>query len=51
MGGRFFWASTSDYIGRRNTYFVFMVLGFCLYCTVPYTGSVGSVAAASSAAS
>jgi len=43
MGGRFFWASTSDYIGRRNTYFVFMVLGFFLYCAVPYTGSVGSV--------
>ena len=33
MGGRFFWASTSDYIGRRNTYFVFMVLGFL--CTAP----------------
>jgi MFS family permease len=44
MGGRFVWASTSDYIGRRNTYFVFMVLGFILYCTVPYTGSTGSVA-------
>jgi MFS family permease len=43
MGGRFCWASISDYIGRRNTYFVFMVLGFVLYCTVPYTGSVGSV--------
>jgi MFS family permease len=43
MGGRFFWASTSDYIGRRNTYFVFMVLGFLLYCTVPYTGATGSV--------
>jgi len=43
MGGRFIWASTSDYIGRRNTYFVFMVLGFVLYCTVPYTGSIGSV--------
>ena len=43
MGGRFAWASTSDYIGRRNTYFVFMVLGFVLYCLVPYTGSVGSV--------
>jgi MFS family permease len=43
MGGRFFWASTSDYIGRKNTYFVFMVLGLLLYCTVPYTGSVGSV--------
>jgi MFS family permease len=44
MGGRFLWASTSDYIGRKNTYFVFMVLGFILYCTVPYTGTVGSVA-------
>jgi hypothetical protein len=44
MGGRFAWASTSDYIGRKNTYFVFMVLGFILYCTVPYTGTVGSVA-------
>jgi MFS family permease len=43
MGGRFAWASTSDFIGRRNTYFVFMVLGFFLYCAVPYTGSVGSV--------
>ena len=43
MGGRFVWASTSDYIGRRNTYFVFMVLGFVLYCTVPYTGTAGSV--------
>src|SRR5262249_49649936 len=43
MGGRFFWASTSDYIGRKNTYFVFMVLGFLLYCAVPYTGEIGSV--------
>src|ERR1700726_344766 len=23
MGGRFFWASVSDYIGRKSTYFVF----------------------------
>jgi MFS family permease len=44
MGGRFFWASTSDYIGRKNTYFVFMVLGFVLYCIVPTMGSIGSVA-------
>lgn len=43
MGGRFAWATTSDYLGRRNTYFVFMVLGFLLYCTVPYMGSLGSV--------
>jgi MFS family permease len=44
MMGRFFWASTSDYIGRKNTYFCFFVIGFVLYCTVPYTGSIGSVA-------
>lgn len=44
MGGRFAWATTSDYLGRRNTYFVFMVLGFILYCLVPYMGSIGSVA-------
>jgi MFS family permease len=45
MLGRFFWASTSDYIGRKNTYFIFMVLGFALYIAVPHTGSIGSVAA------
>jgi len=44
MGGRFCWATVSDYIGRRNTYFVFMVLGFVLYCLVPLTGAAGSVA-------
>ncbi len=43
MGGRFGWASISDYIGRRNTYFVFMLLGIALYCTVPYMGRIGSV--------
>src|ERR1700761_8834536 len=44
MGGRFAWASLSDYIGRRNTYFCFFVIGFVLYITVPHAGSVGSVA-------
>jgi MFS family permease len=43
MGGRFVWASCSDYIGRRNTYFVFFVLGTILYATVPYAGGIGSV--------
>jgi MFS family permease len=43
MGGRFFWSSTSDYIGRKNTYFVFMVLGCLLYAAIPYTGNIGSV--------
>jgi MFS family permease len=41
--GRFFWASTSDYIGRRNTYMVFFVLGILLYATVPTLGHLGSV--------
>ena len=44
MLGRFFWASTSDIIGRKNTYFCFFVIGTVLYCLVPWTGSVGSVA-------
>ena len=43
MIGRFFWASTSDYIGRRNTYMVFFTLGILLYSTVPSTGRLGSI--------
>ena len=27
MVGRFFWASTSDFIGRKGTYFCFFTLG------------------------
>jgi MFS family permease len=44
MGGRFFWASVSDYLGRKNTYFVFFMLGLILYSVVPYTGAIGNVA-------
>ncbi len=44
MGGRFFWATASDYIGRRNTYFVFFALGIVLYLLVPQTAKMGSVA-------
>jgi len=43
MGGRFFWASMSDYIGRKNTYFCFFLLGTMLYALVPYTGQIGSI--------
>lgn len=43
MVGRFFWASTSDYIGRKMTYFVFFALGFVLYAAVPWTGHTGNV--------
>ncbi|MGH8504120.1 MAG: L-lactate MFS transporter [Gammaproteobacteria bacterium] len=44
MGGRFLWASASDYLGRKNTYFTFFALGAVLYTLVPYTGNIGSVA-------
>jgi MFS family permease len=41
MVGRFFWASTSDYIGRRNTYMIFFALGIVLYSSVPTLGHLG----------
>jgi len=34
-GGRFFWASSSDYIGRRNTYVVFFVVQVALFLLIP----------------
>lgn len=36
MIGRFFWASASDYIGRKNTYHIFFALGIVLYCSIPF---------------
>jgi MFS family permease len=44
IGGRFLWASLSDFIGRKLTYFVFFVLGFVLYAYAPSAGHTGSVA-------
>lgn len=44
IGGRFFWASFSDYIGRKNTYFAFFALGVGLYSLVPSMGHLGNVA-------
>ena len=35
IGGRFFWASISDKIGRKATYVVFFVLGGLLYASLP----------------
>lgn len=35
MLGRFAWASASDYLGRRLTYWIFFTLGIALYCSVP----------------
>jgi MFS family permease len=44
IGGRFAWATCSDYIGRKMTYVVFFVLGFVLYVSLPWSGAAGSVA-------
>ena len=38
MGGRFFWSTISDYIGRKPTYFIFLALGAVLYFFLPRTG-------------
>lgn len=43
MGGRFFWASLSDKIGRKATYAAFFTLGPVMYLLVPFAGKVGSV--------
>jgi MFS family permease len=43
MGGRFFWASTSDFLGRKNTYLIFFALGSLLYALVPTMGQLGSM--------
>ena len=37
MVGRFIWASASDYLGRRNTYWIFFLLGIALYLSIPFT--------------
>ena len=39
--GRIFWASASDYLGRKNTYFIFFVLGMLLYALLPTWGHLG----------
>src|SRR5690606_6487031 len=43
MLGRFMWASASDFIGRRNTYWIFLGLGILLYLSIPYTAQQVSV--------
>jgi MFS family permease len=42
IGGRFFWASLSDKLGRKATYFVFFVLGAILYASLPSSAASGS---------
>jgi MFS family permease len=42
IGGRFFWASLSDMLGRRLTYVVFFVLGGLMYASIPSSAGLGS---------
>jgi len=42
IGGRFFWASLSDKLGRKMTYVVFFVLGGVLYASIPSSAAAGS---------
>ena len=39
--GRFFWASSSDYLGRRNTYMIFFAVQFALFLLIPGIASRG----------
>jgi MFS family permease len=43
MAGRIFWASVSDFIGRKPTYMVFFLLGMVLYFSVPTLGRIGTI--------
>jgi MFS family permease len=44
IAGRFCWASLSDYIGRKNTYYTFFILGIALYASAPFFAAIGSKA-------
>ncbi|MDY7579848.1 OFA family MFS transporter [Herbaspirillum sp. RTI4] len=44
IGGRFVWATCSDFVGRKMTYVIFFVLGFILYVSLPWSAQSGSIA-------
>lgn len=43
IAGRFFWASLSDYLGRKSTYATFFLLGGLAYASVPSAGQSGRI--------
>ncbi|WJS84369.1 OFA family MFS transporter [Paracoccus sp. TOH] len=42
IGGRICWASASDKFGRKNTYFIFFILGIALYILAPSVAHSGN---------
>jgi MFS family permease len=44
IGGRFFWASLSDKLGRKLTYSIFFLLGCALYASIPTMAAAGNLA-------
>jgi MFS family permease len=44
IAGRIFWASLSDKIGRKLTYFTFFSLGFLCYAAAPTLATLGMLA-------
>jgi MFS family permease len=42
--GRIGWASSSDKLGRKRTYYIFFVLGAILYCSAAYVAGFKSLA-------
>ena len=43
MGGRIFWASSSDALGRKRTYMIFFALGAVLYALTPTFGHMHAI--------
>lgn len=43
MSGRFIWSTASDYLGRKNTYFVYFALGTFLYSMLPTFAREGNI--------
>ncbi len=42
IGGRFFWATLSDFFGRKLTFIIFFVLGGLLYISIPGSADAGN---------
>ena len=42
--GRIGWASSSDKLGRKRTYYIFFVLGAIMYCAAAYMAGMKSLA-------